>query len=147
MAVAVLPKSTHVGRRDPNVRNVISFRFWPIQHSKRTVWRMLELLQTIVSAEEYYLLGYNALQSVESQPMFRRNTFPPLSGSKNKSIPVWKQVARQFPPKRRFVFNWIHGVISQKTVLFITTGVRTSNPTTALVLCEIFLPLRPLKYE
>jgi hypothetical protein len=33
------------------------------------------------------------------------------------------------PPKRRLTFNGLQGVISQKTVFFITTGVRTSNPT------------------
>jgi hypothetical protein len=34
--------------------------------------------------EEFYLLGYNAVQSVESQLMVWRNTLPPSSGSKNK---------------------------------------------------------------
>jgi hypothetical protein len=34
--------------------------------------------------EEFYLLGYNAVYSVESQLMFRRNIAPPSSGSKNK---------------------------------------------------------------
>jgi hypothetical protein len=34
--------------------------------------------------EEYYLLWYNAVYSVESQPTFRRNISPPSSGSKNK---------------------------------------------------------------
>jgi hypothetical protein len=29
-------------------------------------------------------------------------------------------------PKRRLTFNGLHGVISQKTVLFVTTAVRTS---------------------
>jgi hypothetical protein len=38
----------------------------------------------------------------------------------------WRQ---RVPPKRPFVFNGIHGVISQKTELFITIVVRTSNPT------------------
>jgi hypothetical protein len=33
------------------------------------------------------------------------------------------------PPKRRLTFNRLHGIISQKTVFFITTAVRTSNPT------------------
>jgi hypothetical protein len=33
------------------------------------------------------------------------------------------------PPKRRSTFNRLHGVISQKIILFITTAVRTSNPT------------------
>jgi hypothetical protein len=38
---------------------------------------------------------------------------------------------RHFPPKCRLTFNWLHGVISQKIELFITTAVRTSNPTSA----------------
>jgi hypothetical protein len=33
------------------------------------------------------------------------------------------------PPKRRLTLNGLHGVISQKIVLFTTTTVRTSNPT------------------
>jgi hypothetical protein len=45
-------------------------------------------------SEEYYLLVYNAMQSVESQPTFRRNMIP-SSGSKNKPSekPASKQVA------------------------------------------------------
>jgi hypothetical protein len=34
--------------------------------------------------EEYCLLGYNTVWSVENQPAFRRNILPPSSGSKNK---------------------------------------------------------------
>jgi hypothetical protein len=37
----------------------------------------------------------------------------------------WK---RNVPPKREPNFNGLHGVTSQKTYLFITTTVRTSNP-------------------
>jgi hypothetical protein len=33
------------------------------------------------------------------------------------------------PSKHQLTFNGLHGVISQKIVLFITTAVRTSNPT------------------
>jgi hypothetical protein len=33
------------------------------------------------------------------------------------------------PPKRRFTFNELHGIISQKIELLITTAVRTSNLT------------------
>jgi hypothetical protein len=35
---------------------------------------------------------------------------------------------RHVPLKRRVTCNGLHGVISQKIVLFITTTVRTSNP-------------------
>jgi hypothetical protein len=40
---------------------------------------------------------------------------------------------RHFPSKRRLNFNGLHGVISYKTELFITTAVRTSNPTSIRV--------------
>jgi hypothetical protein len=47
-----------------------------------------------------------------------------------------KQVAsRALPPEDggemflRLTFNGLHGIISQKIVLFITTAVRTANPT------------------
>jgi hypothetical protein len=43
---------------------------------------------------------------------------------------------RHVPPKRRLTFNGLHGVISQKIVLFIATGVTTSNPTTLSVISE-----------
>jgi hypothetical protein len=39
---------------------------------------------------------------------------------------------RYVPPKRLLTFNGLHGVISQKMVHFITTGVRTSDPTNRL---------------
>jgi hypothetical protein len=32
------------------------------------------------------------------------------------------------PPKRRLAFNGLHGVISQKIELVMTTAVRTLNP-------------------
>jgi hypothetical protein len=41
-----------------------------------------------------------------------------ISWSRNQSESMW------------LTFNGLHGVISQKMVLFITTAVRTSNPTT-----------------
>jgi hypothetical protein len=36
---------------------------------------------------------------------------------------------RHVPPKRQLAFNALHGVISQKKELFITTAVRILNPT------------------
>jgi hypothetical protein len=47
-----------------------------------------------------------------------------------------KRWRRQVPPKRRAQLNGLHGVISQKLILFITTGVKTSNPTRAN--CDAF---------
>jgi hypothetical protein len=38
----------------------------------------------------------------------------------------WRQYV---PPKRQLTLNGLHGVIFQKIVLFITSAVRTSNPT------------------
>jgi hypothetical protein len=36
---------------------------------------------------------------------------------------------RYVPPKRRLKLNGLHGVIFQKMILFLTTAVKTSNPT------------------
>jgi hypothetical protein len=59
-----------------------------------------------------------------------------LQGWKNKlsTKPAWKQVAsscwwRYVPPKHLLALNGLHRIISQKMVLFITTAVRTANPT------------------
>jgi hypothetical protein len=43
----------------------------------------------------------------------------------------WRR-RRYVPPKRRVQLYRLHGVISQKMILFKTTAVKTSNPTTAL---------------
>jgi hypothetical protein len=41
---------------------------------------------------------------------------------------------RYFPPKRRLTYNGLHGVISLKIALFITTAVITYNPTKSSLL-------------
>jgi hypothetical protein len=45
--------------------------------------------------DDYYLLWYKAMYSIESKPMFRRNILPPPSGSEDKlsKKPACKQVA------------------------------------------------------
>jgi hypothetical protein len=46
---------------------------------------------------------------------------------------------------RRLIFNGLHGVISQTIEFFITTAVRTSNPTSILIIrimnytCNLFM--------
>jgi hypothetical protein len=48
---------------------------------------------------------------------------------------------RYVPPKRRLTLNGLHGVISQKTIFFITTAVKTSDPMTCLYFEYSFYPL------
>jgi hypothetical protein len=57
-----------------------------------------------------------------------------LQGRRNKfsKKPASKQVASTLPcvpPKRRLKLNGLQGITSQKMILFITTTVKTSNPT------------------
>jgi hypothetical protein len=44
-----------------------------------------EVLTAVVKTSIYYLLGYNAVQPVESEPTFRKNISPPSSGSNKPS--------------------------------------------------------------
>jgi hypothetical protein len=52
-----------------------------------------------------------------------------LQGRRNKFSKKPASKRRYVPPKRRLTLNGLHGVISQKIILFITTAVKTSNPT------------------
>jgi hypothetical protein len=45
---------------------------------------------------------------------------------------------RYVPPKRQLTLNRLHSVISQNLILFITTAVRTSNPTFPSWFSKIF---------
>jgi hypothetical protein len=56
--------------------------------------------------EEFYLLGYKAVWSVERHP---------FGGTRRLHL----------PPKHQLTCNGLHGIISQKIELFITTAVRT----------------------
>jgi hypothetical protein len=56
------------------------------------------------------------------------------------------------PPKRQFAFNGLHGVITQKIELFITTGVRTSTTTRSAPIYVnaagiVYLPTDTLAYK
>jgi hypothetical protein len=53
--------------------------------------------------------------------------------------PIFRAMWRHFPQKRQLPLNGLHGVISQKMEPYITTAVRTSNPT----LCSMFPKSRP----
>jgi hypothetical protein len=72
----------------------------------------------------------------------RRNTFSKTSkqaGDKQKPNACFLVLLNLFlrpwrwrpyvPPKRQWKLNGLHGVISQKMILFITTAVKTSNST------------------
>jgi hypothetical protein len=51
------------------------------------------------------------------------------NGHKQRSKkPAWRY-GRNVPPKRRLIFNGLHGTITQKIELFITAAVRIPNPT------------------
>jgi hypothetical protein len=92
---------------------------------------------------EFYLLGHNAVQSVESQVTFWTNMSPQSSGSENKPskktsmkadakwallscwfparLILWPSGRRRHAPlKHPLTFNRLHGIISHKTELFIT---------------------------
>jgi hypothetical protein len=73
--------------------------------------------------EDFNLLRYNAIQFVDSQLTFQRNTSLSSSGSKTKPSEkwAWRQVPnrvwrskRYVLPKRRLTFNGLHDVIFQK---------------------------------
>jgi hypothetical protein len=63
----------------------------------------------------------------------RRNKF-----SKNLFFRPWRW-RRYVLPKSQLTLKEIHGVISQKMVLFITTAVRTSNPTCKTIVHKLDL--------
>jgi hypothetical protein len=44
-----------------------------------------------------------------------------------------QKTSEQAGGKRRLKLNGLHGIISQKMILFITTAVKTSNPTEGLI--------------
>jgi hypothetical protein len=95
------------------------------------------------------------VKSVESWLTFRRKMLPASSKPKHKPrkerlcfLPAWCWLLLLFCRWRGYVFsegqliiNRLHGVISQKTVVFIITGVRTTNRNGFLVFfCQVNIP-------
>jgi hypothetical protein len=83
-----------------------------------------KLVQNNTREREYYLLEYNVAYPTESQP-----TCHLLSHCVTCSAYSDPEDASDVSPKRQSNFNGLHGVISQKTEVFITRAVRTLNPT------------------
>jgi hypothetical protein len=77
------------------------------------------------------------MQSIENQLMFQRDSWLAyssachlLSCSSFAWLILWPWWWRQYvPQKHKLTFNRLHGIISQKILLFIATAVRNSNPT------------------
>jgi hypothetical protein len=55
---------------------------------------------------------------------------PPSSVVKSKISNKPALRKQKVPPKRLLTFNGLHGIISQKIQVFITTAVRASDPVT-----------------
>jgi hypothetical protein len=55
-----------------------------IKYTSNLISTMSKINEDCFSLEEFYLLGYNGMYSVETQPTFRRNMWPLSSGSQKK---------------------------------------------------------------
>jgi hypothetical protein len=67
---------------------------------------------------QFSLVGYNAVQSDESEPTFRRNMSPPSSDL----------ITETTRSSRRLNLARLPGLASQKREFFMTTAVRTADP-------------------
>jgi hypothetical protein len=99
--------------------NYSIYLWWNIAEKKKSVY-CLVLGSHRGGYEECCLLGYNAVQSFESQPTFRRYKTRHLQGwlSWVRNQHENRHACRWYVPlKRRLAFNELLGVMSQKAVL------------------------------
>jgi hypothetical protein len=83
------------------LQHVVTFTMaWSINHFKGTFISRTAYTYTVHKSKQNYIM---------------------------KSIIFWD--GGDIPSKRRLQLNRLHGVTSQKMILFITTAVKTSNPT------------------
>jgi hypothetical protein len=94
---------------------LLSEEFISYINSIHTTWKV-SVQPRYFGNEEFCLLAYNTMWSIESRLTFRRNMSPQSSRSKDE-LQCW------------LTFSGLCGVMSQKIELFVTTDVRISNPT------------------
>jgi hypothetical protein len=90
----------------------------------------------------YCFLQYNVMQSVESQPTFRRNISPPVSRSKNKPR---KEIARNWVASRAQIPTCIRTGSSETSIDFPQTTCRYILILESSVLGYSFEKLKHLK--
>jgi hypothetical protein len=104
---------------------------------------------------DYDLQGFNECSSVEVHRRFGGTCGLHLqgrrvsqarnqqdAGGKKSWFLAWLTLLswrwrRYFPLKRGWTSPDLHSIITQKTILFIVTAVRTSNPTTCRYNCSV----------
>jgi hypothetical protein len=95
--------------------------------------------------EEFYLLGYKAVQPVENQPMFRSNILPPAElvtcFMVVSCLAYYStlQMTATCSSETLVKFNGLGCFIRQETELFITAAVRTSQPHLFTCRASLFL--------
>jgi hypothetical protein len=93
-------------------------KIWP-SGVERLGWDLTDAIAKRTGDNEFYLLGYNAVYSVERRPTCRRNMSPPYSGPKKSAEQensvkgggkfATLKMKAICPLKRRLTLNGLHG--------------------------------------
>lgn len=129
----------------PGAKTAPTFQPYPRSREANTCAASQETSCVMWNPKLHYLLGQNAVRSVENEPMFRNNMSSPPSGLKNnrRNKSVWSRRQAWFwflvllpfrpwrckwyiPVKHRLTFNRLRSIF-QKTKLFLSTALRTSD--------------------